>query len=77
MTDAEEKALVDAYLDARVKEEQLAGQCMEHFMPLARTALARDDSEEALKVAHRCPDCVARCFILDAIRQHRLGGNKK
>jgi hypothetical protein len=64
-----EAVLVRAYLSASETQQTLGRRIEEHFLPLVRAALARDDFAEAQRLVHRCPDDVVKCFALDSIRQ--------
>mgnify|MGYP000948391780 CR=1 FL=1 len=61
--------LVADYKKAKQEFERLAIEMQDVFTEMAKKAIQARNWTEAYGIAYRCPDEVARAFILDAIRQ--------
>lgn len=70
MTEAEQLC---ARMVAANAEQDEANAAMEaYFMPKVRACLEAKDLEGARALRNQMPDCVAKVFVMDQIRQHSL-----
>ena len=69
MTD-EEITLLRNLEIVSAEHDRLDRQVEAHFMPQVKACLAQDDVPGAQAIVNNIPDCVARVFMMDAIRQH-------
>lgn len=68
----DEAQLVAGFKAVEVEYERHFKAVHDHFMPQAYEAAKAKDLERLRDLANRCPEHVAKCFILDQIRQLQL-----
>jgi hypothetical protein len=66
-----EKQLVEDFKRVEVEYERVFKAVHDFFLPLANAAYEAKDMERLQDLVRRCPEHVAKCFILDQIRQLR------